>query len=564
MQEGLLAPCRLNRWVRGVPATPRRCRRLSILAPRPACSASLAAASSAAATSPSTPGAPPPGAQGRPGRLECEHFGSCSGCSLPDDDPPLADKARKYFLACSGGLLDVPPLFTGPPTGWRTRAKLAVRRGIGGGARVGLFGEGSHSVVDIPACAAHHPLINEAVKMLKAELGTTEPYWEPPPTPPQAASSRKGRRTPSPPAAMLARTGELRYLLLTVVPQGPASSPPAAAAPPGGPLVQLTLVWNAPSASSKGADRALALADRLWRAGGSGVSVSGGSDAPSLSPPPLFHSIWVNWHAAPSNAVLNAADGAWTLAAGAEDLVDWPAGPSGPAVSYSPASFGQANAGQYAALIAALAAWVPRGSRVLELYAGVGAIGLSLVSSGLAASLRCVEVVAAAAAPFRRSRERLAPAARAAVADLRIASAGDVPGSVLADADVVIVDPPRRGLDAALLSALCALGEGAAAGEPRSRPPPGDEGAGAPGGGPARARASPTGPSGGGSGGPGGPSAAPTPRRLIYVSCGFPAFQRDCDALLGSGRWRLAFGQLFSFFPGTDSLETLAVFDRVA
>jgi hypothetical protein len=33
--------------------------------------------------------------------------------------------------------------------------------------------------------------------------------------------------------------------------------------------------------------------------------------------------------------------------------------------------------------------------------------------------------------------------------------------------------------------------------------------------------------------------------------------------LLGSGRWRLAHAEAFLFFPGTDSLETLAVFDRV-
>lgn len=50
------------------------------------------------------------------------------------------------------------------------------------------------------------------------------------------------------------------------------------------------------------------------------------------------------------------------------------------------------------------------------------------------------------------------------------------------------------------------------------------------------------------------------PQTLIYLSCGFSALMRDCDALLASGQWRLVHAHAFLFFPGTDSLETLAVF----
>ena len=50
--------------------------------------------------------------------------------------------------------------------------------------------------------------------------------------------------------------------------------------------------------------------------------------------------------------------------------------------------------------------------------------------------------------------------------------------------------------------------------------------------------------------------------RLIYLSCGFAAFQRDCDALVKSGEWRLTHAEGFNFFPGSDHVETLAVFDR--
>jgi hypothetical protein len=49
---------------------------------------------------------------------------------------------------------------------------------------------------------------------------------------------------------------------------------------------------------------------------------------------------------------------------------------------------------------------------------------------------------------------------------------------------------------------------------------------------------------------------------LIYLSCGFAAFKRDCSALLLSGQWELHSASAFLFFPGTDSLEVLAVFRR--
>lgn len=56
-----------------------------------------------------------------------------------------------------------------------------------------------------------------------------------------------------------------------------------------------------------------------------------------------------------------------------------------------------------------------------------------------------------------------------------------------------------------------------------------------------------------------GPAAA-TAKMLVYLSCGFPAFVRDCDTLLESGAWKLHHAEAFLFFPGTDSIETLAIF----
>lgn len=86
-------------------------------------------------------------------------------------------------------------------------------------------------------------------------------------------------------------------------------------------------------------------------------------------------------------------------------------------------------------------------------------------------------------------------------------------------ADVIIVDPPRKGLEPELLAALATEDATAAAG-----------------------------------------CAAHT---LVYLSCGFASFQRDVEALVSGGAWRLEALHGFEFFPGTDSIESLAVFCRV-
>ena len=148
-----------------------------------------------------------------------------------------------------------------------------------------------------------------------------------------------------------------------------------------------------------------------------------------------------------------------------------------------------------------------------------------------------------------------------------VSSAGAQAQQFLTGIDVAIVDPPRKGLDAELLSVLCKSAErrqGAAS--MKGRTPSGmmhaahvvhssanaaskfD-----------RARV-----------GPGkrsqhaGPldqsQSGALPQVLIYLSCGFSALVRDSNALLKSGRWRLAHAEAFGFFPGTDSVETLAVF----
>ncbi len=83
-------------------------------------------------------------------------------------------------------------------------------------------------------------------------------------------------------------------------------------------------------------------------------------------------------------------------------------------------------------------------------------------------------------------------------------------------ADLLIVDPPRKGLEPEVLAHL--------------------------------------------TGGKRDPLAGDV-RRIIYVSCGFDALKRDAQALVGAG-WRVVHAEGFVLFPGSDHLETLCVLDR--
>ena len=50
---------------------------------------------------------------------------------------------------------------------------------------------------------------------------------------------------------------------------------------------------------------------------------------------------------------------------------------------------------------------------------------------------------------------------------------------------------------------------------------------------------------------------------LIYVSCGFDALARDCEKLLSSGGgWKLESATGYILFPGSNHVETLCIFRR--
>jgi 23S rRNA (uracil1939-C5)-methyltransferase len=167
-------------------------------------------------------------------------------------------------------------------------------------------------------------------------------------------------------------------------------------------------------------------------------------------------------------------------------------------------AFVQAHRGQAVAVADALAARIlalgPR-PRVLELFAGSGAFGLDLARRGAV-----VELVES----FEPAAALAAEAARRLGLDVRV-RAGDAEQLPEAEFDVVVVDPPRRGLSPVLRERLAAL----------------------------------------------------RPRLLAYVSCNPLTLARDLDHLarLGLGVRELL---AFDMIPQTDEVEAVAFLEPAA
>jgi tRNA/tmRNA/rRNA uracil-C5-methylase (TrmA/RlmC/RlmD family) len=315
-------------------------------------------------------------------------------------------------------------------------------RGRAASPKVGIFQEGSHRIADIPTCLVHHPRVNQVAAAVKAAV----------------------RATGTAPYADRPHVGVLRTVQVVVE--------------RGSERAQVVLVANgddpAPCAP---------LADALARALGDGL-----------------HSLWWNGNPARTNVILGPRWHRWSGPEAACEEI------GGARVFFPPGAFGQANLPLVDRLVAQVAAWVPDGAVVTELYAGCGAIGLGFL--GRSARVTFNEVVPDALAGLALGIGARPPAerARAAVRPGPAATAMDA----LDGADVVIVDPPRKGLDAPVLARL----------------------------------------------------AAAPPERLIAVSCSLEAFQREARTLLDGGRLRLAALVPFALFPHTAHVETLALFTR--
>src|ERR1700692_1354647 len=189
-------------------------------------------------------------------------------------------------------------------------------RGRLGSPKIGLFELGSHRVVHIPNCSVQHPLINRVAAIVRRALVDAR----------VTCYSEK------------AQLGVARYLQVVVE----RSSQTA----------QVVMVANCDTPAPLAACFEL-IRERL------------GSE---------LHSLWFNANRERSNTILGPDFQNWCGPASVVERF------GGGAVHYPPGAFGQNNLDIAQGIIEHVRAQIPQGARVAEFYAGVGAIGLSVLT----------------------------------------------------------------------------------------------------------------------------------------------------------------------------------------
>lgn len=104
--------------------------------------------------------------------LVCSHRPPCPGCPRLESDAVAPDALAALESLCREAGAPAPRVFRGKSTGFRHRARLAVRGRVTS-PKIGIFETGTHRVVDIPRCLVHHVLVNEVAAELRAAMKTT-------------------------------------------------------------------------------------------------------------------------------------------------------------------------------------------------------------------------------------------------------------------------------------------------------------------------------------------------------------------------------------------------------
>lgn len=315
-------------------------------------------------------------------------------------------------------------------------------RGRVGSPKVGLFELGTHRVVHIPNCSVHHPLINHVANVVRRALVDAQVTCY----------------------SDAAHLGLARYLQVVVERSSQAA--------------QVVVVANAETPEPLAVCLDL-IRERL------------GKD---------LHSLWFNANLGRSSTILGADFQGWCGPASVVERF------GGAAVHYPPGAFGQSNLGIAQLIVEHVRGQIPAGSRVVEFYAGVGAIGLSILQQ--VAEIKMNEVNLNSLHGLELGLEKLNAAERAKVSV--IPGEAGAARSAASDIPIVIVDPPRKGLDPQLSDHL-------------SQYPP---------------------------------------DRLIYVSCEMESLRRDAAQLTARGKLRLGGLTAFNLMPFTEHVETVARFER--
>lgn len=215
-----------------------------------------------------------------------------------------------------------------------------------------------------------------------------------------------------------------------------------------------------------------------------------------------LHSVWINFQPEKTNRIFGET---WTLCDGEPYLwevlgdVD---------CAFHPACFSQANLNLFEDALRRIQEWIPPNENILELYAGIGVIGLSLAR--LSKKVLCVEINPYSLECFEMSRLKL-PSNIQDKISMRVSSSENalplIPGN-----GAIVVDPPRKGLESSVLNAICSADLGT---------------------------------------------------QLIYLSCGPLSFQRDVEKLVHHG-WKIKNAEAYLFFPGSNHVEILCSLKKVS
>ena len=392
---------------------------------------------------------------------------------------PIVRRAVQFFREQAVDF----PVVIGPTRGWRTVSKLAVRStGTDKKLSIGLFQPKTHRLIPgSGSTPVHHTSINKAVQQIQsiARSCSVAPYDE------------------------TTGQGDLRNVAINVERSTGK--------------VQVTIIWKGNSGDKDQHRKAHEFASQLV-----------------ANMKKLLHSLWIHFNSSwkHDNAIISHT-GSWEHVYGAEHVVEYlglaeegerpstlPDSRSLPRVPlhFPPFVFRQANIDAFGKIVGKIREALSQETKELkhcvELYGGVGTIGLSIAD--LFEAFVSSDENPHNKACFDRSVECMDTASMQSKGSISYESASAesmVAKGCLDQADFVIVDPPRKGLDRSVVDGLCNHHR---------------------------------------------------PRHLVYVSCGFDAFVRDHQALVQTGRWKLVQAEGHILFPGSDAIETLAFFRRSA
>jgi len=389
--------------------------------------------------------------------LSCPHYPACSGCSAIGVayEDQLRAKMQAVRLVLDRAEVDVVrdvairSIVAGPEiAAYRNRAKLVPARS-GEGIALGLYRAGSHEVLDIPGCPVQRDAINRVVEVVREGIVASgvRLYDE------------------------ITHDGDLRFVCVR---EGTAT----------GEL--LVCLVTRDGTFPGGADLA-----RFIMAGGHGVV-----------------GVVQNVNPAKGNVIFGPTGKTIAGRDFIEEVV------CDVRIRLGATSFFQVNTAvaerAYRAIFDGLA--IRPGDMVADLYCGVGVIGL--IATGRGARVVGIESDAGAIELARQS----ASVNGIEGADFRVGRVEDDLANLFDAADDVdgkgrrthvVVNPPRRGLDAATVKTI------------------------------ARAH----------------------PERVAYLSCQPRTLVRDLDRFVMAG-YRPISVELFDMFPHTDQVETLAIIER--